>query len=528
MRNVEHDRMASLRRTAVYAATGALALTAGLLAPASSAADAPTATDGCVTSVPDPGTTEPVQICYTIFQPAGASANKPVPLLLEGHGWGGSRQTEPTALLPYLSGGYGVLSFDQRGFGESGGKAHTMDPDVEGVDVGKLVDLVAQQPWVQKDRPGDPRLGAIGGSYGGGYQYVGALSEIARTGRTRFDALAPEYTWWDLNEALAPQGVARSEWLTALVAVAQPSQALTQEAEQGFVEGAATGQYPDYMRDFYANNGPSFHVAQGRRLDIPVLVRQGVSDNLFNLNQGLKNLTALTPKARARSVFVGFHGGHALPAVLPRGSHAGAPAALGGDGTDPCSAALQGGKGDFTTLQLRFFDVHLKRQKGTVPGEGRFALITPDGGCLQSPRLGTDRTFDAGTITAPVAAAGPTQYVPLGAGPLKVAGTPYVEAKVTTLTPEARAFFALAVGTSPADATVVHSNLLPHREPTAVSGVARRIELPAVAVEVPEGQQLFLVVTPVAEMYAGYGSRVPGIMTLTDAKVRVPVLPGGA
>ncbi|MCW2681530.1 MAG: peptidase [Frankiales bacterium] len=518
--------MFSIRRAALYAATSALAVTAGVIAPASFAAEeAPSATDGCLTSVPDPGTTDPVEICYTIHKPGGASAKRQVPVLLEGHGWGGSRTTDPAAFAPYLDAGYGVISFDQRGFGDSGGKAHTMDPAVEGVDVRKLVDLAAQQPWVKKDRPGDPRIGAIGGSYGGGYQYVGAFSEIAATGRTRFDALAPEYTWWDLNDALAPSGVARSEWLTALVAVAQPSQALTQEATQGFVEGAATGQYPEYMRDFYADNGPSFHIAQGRRLDIPVLVRQGISDNLFNLNQGLKNLDALTPEARKRSVFIGFHGGHALPAVLPQGSQAGSPVALGGDGTDPCSTAVQGGKGDFTTLQVRFFDVHLKGAKGAVPGENAFALVTPEGDCLRSPRLGTPTVLDAGTITTPVASVGPAQYVPLGAGPLKVAGTPYIDAKVTTLTPEARAFFALAVGTSPADATVVHSNLLPHREATAVSGVARRIELPAVAVEVPEGQQLFLVVTPLAEMYAGYGSRVPGIMTLADAKVRVPVLP---
>ena len=71
----------------------------------------------------------------------------------------------------------------------------------------------------------------------------------------------------------------------------------------------------------------------------------------------------------------------------------------------------------------------------------------------------------------------------------------------------------------------MHSNLLPHREADPVSGVARRIELPAVAVKVAEGQQLFLVVTPSAEMYAGYSSRVPGVMTLTDATVRVPLLP---
>ncbi|MBK5307297.1 MAG: alpha/beta hydrolase [Frankiaceae bacterium] len=517
--------MASLRRTSLYASISALAVTAGLLAPMSSAAESEaTVTDGCVTSVSDPDTPGPVQICYTMFKPAGATAKQQVPILLEGHGWGGSRTTDPAVFAPYLSHGYGVISFDQRGFGDSGGKAQTMDPDVEGVDVRKLIDLAAAQPWVLKDRPGDPRIGAIGGSYGGGYQYVGAFSEIAATGRTRFDALAPQYTWFDINEALAPQGVPRSEWLAVLVAVAQPSQALPDHVMQSFAEGTATGGYPESQRAFYANNGPAFHIAKGRRLDIPVLVRQGISDNLFNFNNALKNLTGLTPRARARSVVVGFHGGHALPALLPRGSHAGQPAALGEDGTDPCSTELQGGKGDYTSLQVRFFDVHLKKMKGIVPGEGRYALITPDGGCLQTTQLGKNKSYSAGTINAPVAASGPTQFVPLGTGPVDIAGTPYVRAKVTTLTPDARAFFALAVGTSPADATIVDSNVLPLREAVAVSAAPRRIELPAVAIKVPAGQQLFLAVTPFAEMYGGATSRVPGLMTLSDAMVDVPVL----
>lgn len=496
---------------------------ATLLAPLASAASA-SSTDGCFTSVPDPGTTTPVQICYTIHKPGVASASTPVPVLLEGHGWAGSRSKAATSFTAFLDRGYGVISFDQRGFGESGGKAQTMDPAIEGRDVQKLIDLAAKQPWVLKDRPGDPRIGAIGGSYGGGYQYVGAFSEIAATGRTRFDALAPEYTWWDLNDALAPSNVPRSEWLTALVAVAQPSQALPETPTRGFIDGSATGNYPAYMTEFYRDNGPAFHIAKGRRLNFPVLVRQGISDNLFNLNQALKNLSALTPKARARSVVVGFHGGHALPAVLPRGSQAGAPVGLGGIGSDPCSTAIQGGKGDFTSLQLRFFDVHLKRVKGSVPGAGKFALVTPDGGCLQTAKLGKAKTFKAADVTTPVAAVGPAQYVPLGSGPLTIAGTPWLEAKVTTLTPEARAFFALAVGTTVADAQVVHSNLLPHREAVAVAGAKRRIELPAVAVKVPAGQQLFLVVSPFAEMYGAHASRVPGIMTLADAVVKVPVL----
>src|SRR5688572_32129637 len=110
-------------------------------------------TSGCLTSVPDPGTTEPVQICYTLFKPAGARAKKPVPMILHSHGWGGSRTTDPAVFEPWLDAKYGVLSFDQRGFGESGGTAQVENPDIEGHDVRALVDLIASKGWVKKESP---------------------------------------------------------------------------------------------------------------------------------------------------------------------------------------------------------------------------------------------------------------------------------------------------------------------------------------------------------------------------------------
>ena len=81
------------------------------------------------------------------------------------------------------------------------------------------------------------------------------------------------------------------------------------------------------------------------------------------------------------------------------------------------------------------------------------------------------------------------------------------------------------MGTSPADATIVDSDVLPLNEPVAVSGAARRGGSgPAVAVQVPAGQQLFLAVTPFAEMFGAHASRVPGLITLAGATVDVPVL----
>src|SRR5690349_21530558 len=88
------------------------------------AATAARVTDGCVESVPEPGTSEPVPICFTLFRPVGADRAHRVPMVVHSHGWGGSRTTDPAAFSRWLDAGYGVLSFDQRGFGESGGKAH--------------------------------------------------------------------------------------------------------------------------------------------------------------------------------------------------------------------------------------------------------------------------------------------------------------------------------------------------------------------------------------------------------------------
>ena len=161
-----------------------------------------------------------------------------VPLIMHSHGWGGSRTTDPAAFAKFLDAGYGVLSFDQRGFGESGGKAHVENPDFEGHDVRRLITFIADLGWVRKDAPGDPRMGAIGGSYGGGFQFLGAFESLRLRGTPIFDALAPEITWYDLKESLAPEGVTRTEWAAALSAAAVPSDALETRVYKALVEGA--------------------------------------------------------------------------------------------------------------------------------------------------------------------------------------------------------------------------------------------------------------------------------------------------
>ena len=120
-----------------------------------------------------------------------------------------------------------------------------MNADYEGHDVRALVRMISKLSWVKKDRPGDPRLGAIGGSYGGGYQFLGAFETLRVKGKNIFDALAPEITWYDLSQSLAPEGVVRTEWALALSAAGLPTDALPTKVYKALVEGAATGTWPD-------------------------------------------------------------------------------------------------------------------------------------------------------------------------------------------------------------------------------------------------------------------------------------------
>ncbi len=506
--------------TGVPGAGGVAGATGSVVTAATSKPARVTTTDGCLKSKPEPGSTTRIDLCYSVFRPAAASPRTRVPMIMHSHGWGGSRTTSAAAFRDFTDAGYGVISFDQRGWGESGGRAHVEAPSLEGVDVRRLVRFVSTLRWVQQDGRHDPRLGAIGGSYGGGYQFVGAFESLRLRGKPLFDALAPQITWYDLEQSLAPEGVVRAEWALALAAAAVPSDALPPEVYKGLVEGAATGTFPDgstpggeNLVKFFAKNGPKHHVDRGRRLNIPVLLGQGTTDGLFPLEQGLRNWrSAITKRARKKSIFVGYNGGHVLPAVLPQGINV---------TSDPCSDKLAGG--DFEQLSIRFFDEHLKGRSTGLTGYGRLHLATPASQCVTVRSVRATQPFELGTIATSTAAGAPISYE-IADGPLTVAGTPYLRGFVTALGVQNRAFLGLAIGTSPLDARLVQNNVLPLHEDEPVSGLGRDVALPSVAVKVPAGQKLFLLASPISETFVGMGSRVPGIITIDDTVVHLPVV----
>ena len=438
---------------------------------------------------------------------------------MHSHGWGGSRTRDAASFQKWLDAGYGVLSFDQRGFGESGGKAHVQNPDVEGHDVRRLIAFIADLGWVRKDAPGDPRMGAIGGSYGGGFQFLGAFESLRLRGTPIFDALAPEITWYDLKESLAPEEVTRTEWAAALSAAALPSDALETRIYKALVEGAATNTWPDgsngteNLDAYFEKNGPKWHVEQGRKLDIPVVLGQGTTDTLFPLQQGIANFKkSITAGARSESIFVGYNGGHTLPAIYPRGVEV---------ASDPCSQQLAGGS--FEDLALRFMNEKLKGQATGLGGYGDYHLATPDSTCTTVGSVAPNTNVDIGQV-ATTEAAGPAIPYPIAEGPISIAGSPHLTGTMTALGVNNRAFYGLAVGTSPADAHLVQNNVLPINEPDPVQGEERRITLPSVAVDVPAGQTLYVIASPISDTFGGSGARTPGAVVLEDTVAHLPVV----
>lgn len=516
-----------MTRPRLTAALATVLTVAGLAVPgaltsaqASAPRKGPAVTHGCVASVPEPGAGVGTDICYTLFRPAGAGPSHKVPMILHSHGWGGSRTKDAAAFERWLEAGFGVLSFDQRGFGESGGLAHVMNPAFEGKDVTRLVRMVSRLDWVRLDGKGDPRLGAIGGSYGGGYQLAGAFRFLMDRGEPVFDALAPEITWWDLKRSLAPQEVVRAAWALLLSAAGQ--EALPNEIKTALAEGLATGMWPDGsvpgsadLDAFFERNGPRWHVQQGRRLDIPVIIRQGATDSLFPLDEGLTNFQrALTPRARSRSIFVGYNGGHTLPEVFP-------PAV--GVAGDPCSAKL--GSEKFADLALRFMQANLKGRDADLRGFGRYHLATADAtSCITVDSVEPDTFVLPETPLASPAAAGPPVAVQVAEGPVRLAGTPTLEATMYAAGINNRAFYALAVGASPLDARVVQNNMLPVNEPVPVVGEKRRIRLPSIAVDVPAGQNVYILVSAASGTFVSMGSRTPGAIVLEELTVGLPVV----
>ncbi|MGW7405799.1 CocE/NonD family hydrolase [Streptomyces sp. NPDC054833] len=196
------------------------------------------------------------------------------PAVLLGHGFGGSKDDVRQEAEDLARDGYAVLTWSARGFGRSTGKIGLNDPAGEVADVSRLIDWLAKQPQVQLDRSGDPRVGVAGGSYGG------AISLLAAGHDDRVDAIAPAITYWNLADALFPDGVFKRLWAGIFFNSGGGCDRFEPALCRMYDRVAESGKPDAAARRLLEERSPS---AVADRIKVPTLLVQGQTDSLFTL-----------------------------------------------------------------------------------------------------------------------------------------------------------------------------------------------------------------------------------------------------
>src|SRR5215472_3450562 len=124
-----------------------------------------------------------------------------LPAILLGPGFGETKYAVAPEAQYLARAGFAVLTWSPRGTGASGGQIGLDSPDYEVRDTSQLVTWLARQPRVLLDRPGDPRVGITGASYGGG------LALLAAAYDHRINAVVAQSAWNNLATALFPNAV---------------------------------------------------------------------------------------------------------------------------------------------------------------------------------------------------------------------------------------------------------------------------------------------------------------------------------
>lgn len=559
-----------------------------------------------------------------LYLPSSATSATPAAAILSTNGFGGSKDDggergSATVAMHYAKRGYVGLSYSGLGFGGSDCEVYLDQRAYDGAAGDQLAQFLGGRKGLatrtdtktpydiggrvrtqSKGKAFDPVVGMIGVSYGGSAQYA-----VASFGR--IDTIIPQITWNDLSYALAPNntsqqrgagsprsvtyatpGVTKIGW-TALFFTLGLAQDVTNDKPQDAVNGLladpsgacpnfdpracpaivdlATDGTPDPTTLAFARNASVASYLD--QIRIPVLLSQGQSDTLFDLQEAIATYSAL--KARGNDVKMVWQSwGHS--AGTPR------PGEL--DLRLPASATYEG------AMYAAWFD-HYLLGKGPKPslateyyrdwlddGSGLTAITRAYASSPSYPVAPTTTMYLSGThalvpdraavtagdsafVAAPVGL--PTSYseipqvlqdapptdapgtfaqfttAPL-ARPMDLAGVPALTVTLTAPTyglagaVTQLAVFVKLYDLAP-DGTITLQHKLVAAQRVATLGKPVRLELPGVVQRIPAGHRLSVVV---AASDSGYrGNTLPGLATLTTTpaspgRLELPIVSGTA
>lgn len=247
-------------------------------------AQAESVTEKMITTAPR------VSIDTSMFLPS----KTPAPAILIAHGFGGSKDSVASEAKFFASKGYVVLTWTARGFGKSTGEIAMNAMDAEVSDTKVLISYLAKSRFVTQDKTGDPRVGILGGSYGGANALLSASAD------QRIDAVIADITWSSLQNNLFPQSVVGAQesgpfkkvWAgTFFSAVSLQSvylgecgsfvKAWCDAYRNAVINGEPTVQEQALMASVSPQNFIS-------TINAPILLSQGQADSLFPLTESYK------------------------------------------------------------------------------------------------------------------------------------------------------------------------------------------------------------------------------------------------
>ncbi|AIR98472.1 CocE/NonD family hydrolase [Streptomyces glaucescens] len=461
------------------------------------------------------------------------------PAVLLGHGFGGSKDDVRQQAEELARDGYAVLTWSARGFGRSTGKIGLNDPDGEVADVSKLLDWLAEQPQVRLDGDGDPRVGMAGASYGG------AVALLAAGHDPRVDAVAPAITYWNLADALFPNGVFKKLWAGIFVNSGGGCQAFEATVCRMYERVAESGTPDAGARALLEERSPS---AVGDRIKVPTLLVQGQSDSLFPLGQADAAAKAIRSGGAPVAVdwIAGGHdGGDPETDRVQARVTAWFDRYLKGDesvGTGPAFRVTRTGGVDSTDGEAQLRGASADSYPG-LTGDGTSVALTGrtqtfgnppganppavsalpglggSGGLAQLSALGVGISLDF-----------PGQYARFASAPLRddlrITGSPTVTVHVESTSDDA-VLFGKVYDVAPDGARqVLPARLVsPVRVEDAGSGKDVTLTLPAIDHEVEKGHRLSLVLSATDLGYASPAAPATYTVSL-KGDLNVPTAPG--
>ncbi|MCU1537978.1 MAG: transporter related protein [Humibacillus sp.] len=479
------------------------------------------------------------------------------PAVLLAHGFGGSKDSVTTQANALHDRGYVVVTWSARGHGASGGRIHLNDPAYEIADAATLLDLVAKRSDVELDATGDPRVGVMGGSYGGALGLM--LAGVDR----RVDGVVSAITWNDLADAFFPQaalaaapttaagrspiaqpGPFKQVWASTFFLSASGRGAAAANAATScgrfdpticrlFVQTSESGSPSPALTTLLRAHSPKPTMAQ---VTAPTLLVQGIGDSLFGLDQADANAAALAANGTPYAVRWS-DGGHDSPSTHEAEETEASYTWLDHYVRDkaPRESALPTAKFTYPLAAQRAGQPSTLHTLAAYPGLSGAPLTTAalplatTGGGLVHPPGGQPASLIAvpGLAALGVSlstyqiAALPGQSTALDSQPVAsattVVGSPTVRFSVTSDTAEVTLFASVWKVTGGA-ATLANPLVAPVRvtvtpgRPTPVT-----LSLPGATYDLPAGSRWRVLLTSTESTYSN--SRTPSRIAVSDASV---------